>query len=505
MKNLTRIIVAFLACIMLLSCFVGCGSNNNDTETDDSVVVTSQVDGEIGNYTCELPSDLNYGDKEITIISRDALGQSDEFFSENISGSIVSNAVYKRNTMVKERLGVQLDVIQEKDNDVNFHATVMEAVRQDVTAQLGTYDIITAPAYTAFDKVLEGLFYNLNDLEYLNLDKYYWAQGFNDCASVGEAQYFATGSIALSLYRFMYVTVYNNQFFKDSGLEDIYDKVKNNTWTMEEQYKMISNLYVDDGKTPDVADDSDTYGFVSGARTSADAYLAACDMNIVSKDSSGYYTYVATQEKFAGVAEKMLKLFYGSEGSYIIQSSLDNTDNALIADMFIGGKVAMASMMVRTLETTIKTADFEYSIAPLPKYDTNQENFGTYIQDQVTIMALPNTISEDDRAMLGAVMECFADESYKNTYLAYFETALSYQYLQNAKSIEMLQLIYESIDMSGFVACYATPTIGWNMMLRTIAKENFNSIAYQFGSRTKNAVKEVEETNQKYRELLENS
>ncbi|MBQ8141478.1 MAG: hypothetical protein IJ038_07280 [Clostridia bacterium] len=500
MKNLKRILLIVLACVMTLSCFVGC--KKDEEEGGGTTGATAATVAEPGPYDSELPADLNYGDEVITIISRDVIGQSDEFYSTGEDGAnIVSNAVYTRNQAVAGRLGVKLDVIPVVDDTTNAHATVIAKVSSDITSGSGEYDIITAPAYTALAKVTEGLFYNLRDVENLNLDKYYWAQGFNEFGTVGSAQYLATGMVSLSLYRFMYVTVYNNAIFEERDLESIYDKVKNNTWTMEEQYQMTSKLYIDDGDESGVYDEKDTYGFVSGARTSVDAYLASANVEIIGKDSEGYYTYVGTQEKLSGLADKIIKLFYTNEGAYIIPTGRDNTDNADIADMFAGKKVAMASMKVQALEEKLRKLEFEYSIAPLPKYDANQENYGTLVQDQVTIMALPMTVTEDNRAMLGAVMECFAAESYKNTYSAYFETALSYQYLQNQESLEMLKIIYESIDFAPLLSAYATD-VGWNTMLRNVAGQKYNSISFQFASTAKNVQTKVDEVNQKYRDLL---
>ncbi len=502
MKNITRILLVLLSLVMVLSCFAGCKKDGEDDNKDGAVTTTSSGGGEAaGDYECELPSDLNYDGEEITIISRDMPAQSDEFVSEGESDNIILSSVYRRNKSVEARLGVKLNVIAFADDSENNHSTVMAKVVSDISGGAGEYDIVTAPAYTAMPRVIEGVFCNLKEVENLNLGKFYWAQGFNEYAQVGDAQYITTGAIALSLYRFMYVTVYNNSIFAQKGLEDIYTKVKNNTWTLEEQYEMSKELYVDDGDDSGVADIKDSYGFVSGARTSVDAYLAAFDVNIVGKDSDGYFSYIANQDKFVGVADKIIKLFFNNKGAYIFSKAEDNTDNAGIADMFVGGKVAMASMKVQALEERLRKVDFEYSIAPLPKYDSNQENFGTYVQDQVTIMGLPITKGESEMPMLGAVMECLADESYKQTYPAYFETALSYQYLQNQESVEMLQIIYESIDLSPLHACYATD-VSWNSMLRLVAESKFNTISRQFASTAKNAGSIVDERNQNYRDLL---
>lgn len=505
MKKFRKIICGTLALLMLSACIAGCGNKNKgENEKDASGSQAQTEEGKTyGEYDCELPSGLNYGDREITILSRDAIGQSDEFVSDGISDNLVLRSVYLRNGKVETTLGVKLNCVSMADDTTNNHATVIMAFQTDVLAQTGTYDIVAAPLYTMMPKVVDGIYYNLREMDYINLGKYYWAQGFNEWAEFGGAQYMATGAVALSLYRFMYVTVYNNDFFADNGLEDIYDLVKKDEWTAEKQYKMISDIYKDDGTTPGKRDEQDTYGFVSGARTSVDAYNEAWKLGALGRDNDGGYAYIGSKDKPGKIADKMLHLFYDGDGSYIVPTGKDNTDNAIILSMFKTGKVAMATMKINTLETGLRNQEFEYSIAPLPKYDENQDSYGTYIQDQVTALALPVTTSEDDVEMMGAVMECLASESYKQTYTAYFENALSYQYLQNPESVEMLKLIYESVGFSAYFTCYATE-IPWNVVMRNVASMEFNTVSSQLDAYG-DINKRVAEYNQKLRELIAGS
>ena len=152
MKFLTRILLITLACVMVLSCFVGC-KKIKDEDSEATSVTTAGVKDSYGPYDCELPSDLNYDEAEITIISRDAIGQSDEFFATGEdSANIIKNAVYTRNLSVEARLNVKLDVIPFVDDATNSHATVMAKVAEDVMSS-GEYDIITAPAYTALARL----------------------------------------------------------------------------------------------------------------------------------------------------------------------------------------------------------------------------------------------------------------------------------------------------------------------------------------------------------------
>lgn len=498
MKKASKIVSLLLVLAMALPCAVACSKDKEDDENNG--VTTSDTATEYGVYDCELPTDLNYNGAEITLLSRDALGQSDEFVSEGITGSIVSDAVYKRNTAVESRLGVKLNQISLADSTANMHETVITAFQNDVLSGGSEYDIVAAPAYTMTSKVTNGIFSNLKALGNVDLNKYYWAQGFNEWAEFGESQYVATGMIALSLYRFMYVTVYNNGFLNDNGVEDIYTLVTNDAWTAEKQYQITKDLYMDNGSTSGVRDTKDTYGFISGARTTVDAYLEAWNLTVLSRDNDGAYSYSGKIERLNNIAALMLRLFYDNDGAYIVSSGEDNTDNAKIVEIFNNGKAAMATMKINAIETGLKDQGFEYSIAPLPKYNDNQKGYKTYVQDQLTCVAVPMTVNAEDRAMIGAVLELMAAESYKNTYNAYFETALSYQYLRNYQSVEMLKIIYESVGFRAYFTTQVTD-VSFNSILRNVASSGINTISNQMASYS-NASKNVNEYNEKMKALL---
>lgn len=496
MKKTIKTLSLILAFLMVSFVAAGC-KKKNEQPAESTVSTETKVYGE---YGCEIPDGLNFGDTEVTILCRDAIGQSDEFVSAGMTSNIISDAVYTRNLAVEGMLGVKLKQIPMKDSVENNHSTVIMEMRTSVLGGTDDYNIVAAPLYTMMNLLPEGMYYDLKTVDYLNLDKYYWAQGFNKWAKIGNSQYIATGSVALSLYRFMYVTVYNNEFFKNNGLEDIYDLVKSNSWTIEKQKQMVADLYDDTGSVAGSRDEKDQYGFVSGARTTVDAYLEAWNLNFIGRSSDGFYSYNSSLNKFSGIADQMLELFYDKEGSYIIPYGKDNTDNADILKIFSNEKTAMATMKIHAIETGLRNQAFEYSIAPLPKYDSNQENYGTLVQDQVTALAVPVTVSKENSAMIGAVMEALASESYKNTYPAYFETALSYQYLQNAESVEMLKVIYESVGFQTIFSCYATG-VSLNSILREVANSEVNTISHQLAS-YKNIASDVEEYNQKLKDMI---
>jgi hypothetical protein len=80
-------------------------------------------------------------------------------------------------------------------------------------------------------------------------------------------QYLVSGSMAISNFRYMFVTLYNKRMFSDVGLTDPYDVTKNGDWTLDYQASIISNLYRDDGNGN--ADEGDNSGLSAAARSAS--------------------------------------------------------------------------------------------------------------------------------------------------------------------------------------------------------------------------------------------
>lgn len=498
-KPLLRVSVLALAMLLFAGVFAGCRKEEAPSDDTTSQETEEQTPTAPGPYECELPEGLDYDNATITMVCRDMEGVQDEFDPGEDQQSLVNKAVFDRNNAVQDRLNVYFDITMVPDNGTDTHATIARMVEQDVMGGGCTFQIVTAPNYTIAPSALEGNYMDLNRLVYTNLDKSYWAQGFNEMASAGNAQYMATGMATLSLYRFMYVTVYNNRIFTERGLEDLFDVVNDNRWTMEYQYELANDLYVDLNNIGE-RDEVDFYGFVSGARTSVDSYWVSCKAWVIGRDENNYYTYIGSTDRISGMVDQVLNLYYNCDGSYIIPYGDDNTDNAEIVNIFSKGNVAMANLKIQAIETGLQNLDFEFSIVPLPKYDSQQDAYYTNVQDQVTVISIPRTLKEADREMIGAAIEGLAYEGYRYIYPAYFEQALSYRYLKNQESADMLRLIYES---SNFVMVYQglATDVGWTTMIRNMIRDKSNSVAGQLAGVVGGIPAALEEINGKFQEL----
>ena len=244
--------------------------------------------------------------------------------------------------------------------------------------------------------------------------------------------------------------------FEDLGETDLYEVVNNGEWTLDYQHKIIADRYQDTGETVNKKDQTDMYGLITGDTVSVDPYCVAANVQLVSKNESGEWFYNTDQfARTVDLCEKIQAL-YNDPSTYVFKTATyDDTGKTDIVESFAKSGSMMATVQVFALETNVgDLAEFDYGIAPMPKFDENQESYATYVQDQVTGIGVSSSIADEDTlSMMGAVLECMASESCATVVDAYYSTALSYQYLQNPESKEMLDLIYDSLTFDFSGAC----------------------------------------------------
>lgn len=182
MKRPTRILTLALSLLMLLTTvslsFTSCSetkSGGDTTTAAPDVGDTTTAEEVKSKYDVgdNVPDTLKYNSEAITIISRSRDWVKDEVSVEDDDGGTISGAVMRRNKVVENRLGV---VIDNTKIDGDQYA-VSEIIRnQSKTGH--QYDIFANSVYSTIMYTTENCFANLASLEYLDLSRPYWSQGF---------------------------------------------------------------------------------------------------------------------------------------------------------------------------------------------------------------------------------------------------------------------------------------------------------------------------------------
>ncbi len=490
MKKSLRILCGFLASLMLLGALASCANTSETEETtpDTSAVTAADTGGETTveseteepRLSDDIPEGTTFDGEEIVILSRYREGwTSGEIAVEALNTDLINDTVYERNKAVEERLQVKIVSVEEDDHDP---FVTMNRVTTAVTAGTHEYDLVACACYVSINQALEGTFMDLRETEYLDLDKPWWAQGFNDAAEYQGTQFVATGSALLSMYRFAFVTVFNKVIFDDNSIPYLYEDVKNGTWTLDRQIELVPIFHRDNGNSEQDLD-GDVYGLATNDYISVDPYWSACDVDILGRDENGSYELIFEPGKLFDVAEKTIKLFYDS-GNAVYNHKHYGLDDEQedIRDMFANDGAAMATLRILELENqAIRGMKSEYGVIPMPKFDNEQQDHQTFLHDQVTVLSIPSSIAKEDgrQEMVGALMEALASNSHYTLRPAYYETTLRTKIAQDPESAEMMDLIINNVYIDAGIL-YTQAVGNFHDMFRQIMGKGVNSVTSDY-------------------------
>ena len=472
LTKLQKPLALALAALMLLS-LAACGTGEGEvgnTEAPGTDAGTEAVTEDLG-YALGLPDGLDYK-TEVNYLYTEGYARDDELKSDELGGGVIADAVYERNLAVEDRLGVEL-YFDSKGNDTETASTIANLVQSGDK----TIDIFVIGTYTCMTPVLAGHYLNLNAVENIDLTKSYWNQDYSEMMTFtdNDLQFVATSPTAISIFRMGYLTIFNRDMLKDQQLPDLYEVVDNGEWTLEYQYNLIKDIYVDSNGNSK-KDIGDTFGFVVGAVTDMDVYAVSSNIHLAVRNEDGDLVYNTDAfERLVDMSEKVSALT-NANGTYLAESFSEGFQVPI--RQFADRKALMATTMFDDIETEFESlADMNYGIAPMPKLNKEQKEYGTYIQDQVSAFGISASIGDESRqAILGAVMEAMSYYSYKIVRPAYYESVLSLRFMQDTQSQAVLDTMFESIS---FDYVYATSLGGIRDSMRSVVSSSNPAVASQ--------------------------
>ncbi|MBO5842842.1 MAG: hypothetical protein J6R46_07575, partial [Clostridia bacterium] len=310
------------------------------------------------------------------------------------------------------------------------------------------------------------------------------------------------GMIALSTYRFAFVTLFNKEEFDNKAIPYLYEAVANNEWTLDYQAKLAEDFYRDTNGSGK-ADEGDFFGFVSCWGINVDAYWASCDLPIVEKNAEGEYEFVLDIARYSDVMDKVLYLLYDCGGTSVYDAITDNVEQDLMREVFSRGESAMTTLrLVAVEQPDLRNMEQAYGIVPVPKYESSQAEYGTIMHDQFTVFCIPVTASSEKLEMIGATMEVMASESERLVKPAYYEIALKRKYMSDPIAWDMLDLIFDVMRIDPAVV-YVNALGGPHQTMRTIASSKKNTVSSTCKRMDKNVTKQISKLQNKLDELLE--
>jgi ABC-type glycerol-3-phosphate transport system substrate-binding protein len=443
-RSFRRLLSLLLACILLVSAvsLAACSApaESGDTTADTTAPAEAESENPANdrlNAKDNLPDGLHFGDSTLVLLTR--TGDDDtkrEFVAEKDDADVVSSAVFERNSLVEDRLGIKLEIIEGSDSR-HGGSDINNLLAKTVSSGTAEYDLISNHMSQTTTSVLAGYLHNLNQFEYLDHEQPWWNSSYSEEVSVEGRQYLAVGELALSYTSGMYAMFYNKALWAEShGENELYDLVKNDRWTLDALISYTADYNRDlngDGRI----DKEDICGlYFQKNSIMSDAMAGAAGVRFTNV-ADGEYDFVLNNERTLDFVDKMKLLLFENDGAIMEPDDFTNSlkklseDTALFTVNMLGGT------------TYLREMENDYGILPLPKLNADQAGYSGFVHNGFSVFGIPATVSDGDRVT--AFLEAMAAESYRRVTYAYYDTALKVQYARDPVAAEMLDIISAGI------------------------------------------------------------
>lgn len=453
MKKRFLSVIALLCALGLLT---SCGSADTDNTSDTTSAgteadTTAEPEGPIASY---LPkTDLDGFTLRIATYPETA----EKFYREEETGDVVNDAVYNAINLVRDTYNVEFEVSYygTSSGDVSAYVT------KSVSAGDDAFELVNGHDCTMWSLSLNGYFSDVRQLPYQDFSQPWWPEYSNSEYEINGRQYIFSSYMSYQNLAWAKVLFINKTLADDFGLALPYESVLDGTWTLDKLLTMASSVYRDlNGDNQQDMDD--LYGFIGYKKLYG---FQSAFVSCYHEEANGTVSLDYDKERFIDVVEKLNKLLNGGEGGILIGNEPDSK-------MFINNQGLFYYDNLDILSNEdMRASNVDYGVLPVPKYDENQNYYITPSFD--CQFAIPVTAGDTDSISL--LVEALSSAGYNKVRPAYFETALSTKYTRDEDSIEMLNIIGDtlSVDLAylntsaginglgrAFMYCFSNPNAG---------------------------------------------
>ncbi len=394
--------ILLIAASLLISC--------GDTPATDSTTGTAIADTTAPAETeaAEIrysPKNTDYGAAEFRVLNYDIKGEQlwsgipNDLYMEEEASDVLSTAVFNRNQAVEDALNVR--IVGQNMGWV----TMRDYINKSTMADTDDFDAAFPNIYALAALISAEQLSNLYDTD-IDFSMPWWDQNSIDSFDLGGILFAATSDITYYDKLSTYVTYFNSKLITDLSLENPYDLVMNDTWTLEKMLEMGESVSKDiDGNGK--YDKADAYG-LSCQNDAAYILLHAANEYMVKKDENGVLSYNLLDEHVVTTLQTINDLMSDSRRFFNRQTYSMDLVGAI--NMFAEDR---ALFLIRPIQSLFMMRDMtaDFGVVTLPKLDEAQIYAGSAVNpNAANILTLPTVVKDKERAT--DVLQLLACESY---------------------------------------------------------------------------------------------
>ncbi len=438
MKRILSALLAFLLFVLALTAS-GCGDANKGDESGQSDTTASADVPESKSVSEILGFGQENNDRTFTVLQNNASDLAEDLYAETTQGNRLNDATYARLLACEQYLGIKFEFQLEPGQ---WNSKMPEKIYNDVAANaFSSYDLVNMGLNTGIMGGLVGVYYNINEMDTVDLTHEWWVEQIAEDASVAGKLICLVGDINRSTYGYMGAVFANLDLTDNFGIDvDYYKLVKDRNWTLDKFLELSQNV-ADDKDGDNIITTADTFGWANVGISSRVMWSCA-DVNLIAKDEEGSYGWVETLDdrtlSFVG------KLYdAGKRNNVFYFASILNDTGAI--KPFSENRCLFLTFLVYTAQKLTEMESM-FAILPMPMYDFNQSDYISANMSAFDAVFFPSNIESPE--LSGKVTEYLGWYGREKVIPEYYDVSLKYQYNNVDKNVEMLDLLRDRLRMT---------------------------------------------------------
>ena len=434
-----KILVILIIIVMTAGLFTSCDETDEDMQTTTAESSQQKEDIEV----VLLPDLPDYDWEGVTLrvltYSWDYSGwgmySSRDIVAEEETGEPINDAVYRRNLALEEKYNFTIERVVTANPPRNLEVAVLADDRY--------FDVISSLTTPVAKLAQRGFLADLFSVDYLDFEKPWWDNGAITAISIGKKLFVASGDLLLINRDLCAAVLFNKALLKDLQLENPYELVQSNRWTLDTFFNMSRSAAADLNGNGVMDSESDRFGYVTDIGPMQ--FLHGMGVRLSTKDKNDLPVLTYESERTFSALDAILNLLFADFRWAGVDGLMINEDESDTFEIpFSEGRSLFMSTNILSVES-LRGADIDFGILPMPKFDENQRDWGSSVNSFYSqVVAVPTFHTEDELSRIGFMLEAISAESRYTVIPAYYDIQLQGKFVRDEESLEMLDIIFSS-------------------------------------------------------------
>ncbi len=444
MRNYTR----YFATLLLMLLVGGCAAEEqtvDPTVTDENPSEMEHVTAEtdVPDYIDLLPQDVFFEGETLHIgyVSVPDYTTMNEcaFTLEEAQGDIINEAIYQRNLLTTEKLGVIITA-EQLCNTWSDTQTVLQRL---VSSGDCPYDTVLGPIQQLFYSALSELLIDMGNITSIDFTHAWWdTDVIKSMYSFGtENIYFVSGDINYHDDYAQSCLVFNKTLCDTYDLAYPYQLVLDGKWTYDKLKEYCTDFGVDlNGDSR--MDQHDLFGYITNTGALNNVFLPSAGENVITVNADLTVTLNRSERVF-----DVVNAFFAdfkNKNDFVIMGSGREIDSASGANVFPSGHALFnGNGIVNSIAQYRVSMEDDFGILPHPKFDETQEEYYSLLNFVYgTAYSIPVTSKDPERT--GWILDVMGYYSQDTLYPAVIEKNIKTKSMRDEESVAMLDIIFSS-------------------------------------------------------------